>query len=157
MKMQLDLPDVDNSRVVAVIVDKSAFERFKAAYPKRDGANPWQPARIKFETLVKRGVDAEMIIRGVRQLAVEMHASKQLGTRFVPQAITWLNQQRYADSTSAATETPVDQETYWAAVIASYKRFGRWNRYAGPDPESPACRCPRELLIKHGIIQEPSE
>jgi len=37
-----------------------AFDRFKRTYPKRDGANPWQPAKLKFDRLVKGGVDPEM-------------------------------------------------------------------------------------------------
>jgi hypothetical protein len=38
------------------------FDRFKAAYPRRDGANPWQPAEKKFNALVKTGVDPEAMI-----------------------------------------------------------------------------------------------
>lgn len=43
------------------------------------------------------------------------------------------------------------EELDWEAVINSYMRFGIWSRWAGPDPQSPACRCPKELLVKHGI------
>src|SRR5882757_2556515 len=86
-----------------------AFDRFKRTYPKRDGANPWQPAKLKFDRLVKGGVDPEMIIAGARQLAVEEHARGNLGTKFVPQAITWLNQQRYADSACPASDAEPDQ------------------------------------------------
>jgi hypothetical protein len=42
-------------------------------------------------------------------------------------------------------------ENNWDAILETYKTVGRWSRHAGPDPESPACRCPRELLEKHGI------
>lgn len=159
MTMQLNLADVDKSTPVE---KQSAFERFKAAYPKRDGANPWQPARVKFETLVKRGVDAEMIIRGARQLAVEMHATKQIGSRFVPQAITWLNQQRYADMEGyTRANNPegerVAEEKFWEQVLTSYTKFGLWSKWAGPSPDSLSCRCPRELLLKHGIVTEAVE
>ncbi len=126
-----------------------AFERFKKAYPKRDGSNPWQPAKLKFDRLVKGGVDPEMIIRGARQLEVEEHARGNVGTKFVPQAITWLNQQRYADSAGHAPDTGPDE--HWDAILDSYVRFGHWSKYAGPGPDSPACRCPRALLEKHGI------
>jgi hypothetical protein len=127
------------------------FDRFKTAYPKRDGSNPWQPAQRKFETLVKHGVDPEMIIRGARQLAVELHKARQIGTRFVPQALTWLNQQRYADCADSLPAAAADQTFPWDTVISNFKKWGRWSPQAGPDPDSPACRCPREILQRHGL------
>jgi hypothetical protein len=126
-----------------------SFERFKKAYPKRDGANPWKPAEAKFVRLVKSGVDPELIIAGARLLAVEEHARGNIGTKFIPMAVTWLNQQRYADSAEAAPDAEPDQ--HWDAILDSYKRFNHWSRWAGPDPASPACRCPVELLVKHGL------
>jgi hypothetical protein len=125
------------------------FDRFKKAYPKRDGANPWKPAEKKFVALVKSGVNPDLIIAGARQLTVEEHARGNVGTRFIPMAVTWLNQQRYADSAEVAPSAEPDQ--HWDAILDSYKRFNHWSRHAGPDPDSPACRCPVELLVKHGI------
>ena len=122
------------------------FERFKAAYPKREGSNPWKPAEQKFCALVKAGVDPEKIIQAAQQFARD--EAKNVGTRFIPMARTWLNQWRFADiEVKAEAPPPMD----WDAVCISFKKFGRWNRYAGPDPDSPACRCPREILAKHGI------
>jgi hypothetical protein len=39
----------------------------------------------------------------------------------------------------------------WNVVLELYKRTGHWSRWAGPDPESPACTAPRELLEKYGL------
>jgi hypothetical protein len=39
----------------------------------------------------------------------------------------------------------------WNVVIELYKRTGHWSRWAGPDPESPACKAPPDLLEKHGL------
>jgi uncharacterized protein YdaU (DUF1376 family) len=39
----------------------------------------------------------------------------------------------------------------WESVVKTYKIVGRWSRDAGPEPPSPACRCPAELLAKYGI------
>jgi uncharacterized protein YdaU (DUF1376 family) len=39
----------------------------------------------------------------------------------------------------------------WESVVKTYKEVGRWSRDAGPEPPSPACRCPRDILEKHGI------
>ena len=38
----------------------------------------------------------------------------------------------------------------WDAILATYARTGHWSKWAG-HPASPACRAPRELLIKHGL------
>src|SRR5882724_9166517 len=76
---------------------KEAFLQFKAAYPRRDGSNPWQPALKKFETLVKSGVDPELIIAAAVKFSQEEAARGNIGSRFIPQAVTWLNQHRFAD------------------------------------------------------------
>jgi len=44
------------------------------------------------------------------------------------------------------------EETDWEAVCKSYKAFGKWSKWAGPDPDSEACRCPRDVLAKHGLL-----
>lgn len=82
------------------------FTALWAAYPKRLGANPRKPAEIKFNTLVAQGVPPETILAGVRALAAEAKADGSIGTKFVPQAITWLNQERWNDhATQTATRT----------------------------------------------------
>lgn len=124
-----------------------AFERFKKAYPKRAGANPWKPAATKFAALVKSGVDPEKIISAAAAMAIE--EKRKVGTEFIPMAVTWLNQQRYGD-VSAAEATP-RIEDHWVTVLESYRRFKIWSRYAGPDPDSPACRCPLPLLQQYGL------
>lgn len=129
----------------------SDFERFKAAYPKRDGANPWQPAEKKFRALAKTGVDPEIMIAAASSLAREESARGNVGTKFIPQAITWLNQQRFQDqavSSFDAGEGPID----WDAICATYTKLGIWSKHApGNDPQSSSCQCPPEILAKHGI------
>lgn len=39
----------------------------------------------------------------------------------------------------------------WDAVLKTYKAIGHWSRDAGPDLQSPACRCPPEFLEKYGL------
>lgn len=126
-----------------------AFLRFKAVWPKRDGANPWQPAEKKFNALVKTGVDPEIMIAAAKSLAREEFARGNIGTKFIPQAITWLNQQRFQDHAAVAFDAraPLD----WDAVLTSYKKFGHWSREAGPDLSSPACRAPKDMLEKYGL------
>jgi hypothetical protein len=126
-----------------------AFSRFKAAYPRRDGANPWQPAEKKFAALVKTGVDPEAMIAAAAALAREESVRGNAGTKFIPQALTWLNQQRFQDQAVASFDNRAEFD--WDAVLTSYKKFGHWSREAGPDLSSPACRAPKELLEKYGL------
>jgi len=73
------------------------FDAFWAAYPRRDGDNPKVPAQKKFAALVRAGIDPAAIVAGARRRAEEARRRGELGTRFVPQAVTWLTQQRFAD------------------------------------------------------------
>lgn len=82
-----------------------AFKRFEEKYPKRDGANPREPARKKFEAACKGGVDPEAIVGGAERYALECQRKNIVGTEKVAQAITFLSQQRWKDY-PPATETP---------------------------------------------------
>jgi SOS response regulatory protein OraA/RecX len=72
------------------------FETFWRSYPKRQGSNPKKPAAVKFEAAVKRGIDPAIIVRGAENYAADV-AREGTAPRFVAQAITWLNQERWAD------------------------------------------------------------
>lgn len=76
---------------------EEAFKRFREAYPKRDGANPWEPARKKFAALLKSSVDAEAIIAGAQRYADECQRKGLVGTDKVAQATTFLSQRRWED------------------------------------------------------------
>lgn len=73
------------------------FEEFWKAYPKRDGANPKQPARKKFASALKSGTSLEEIQQGARRYRAECDAKRLTGTSLVAQAVTWLNQARWGD------------------------------------------------------------
>jgi hypothetical protein len=75
----------------------SEFEDFWRIYPHRGSfPDPKKPARLKFEAAVTRGVDAGEIIRGAENYRATVEAN---GTepRYVAQALTWLNQERWND------------------------------------------------------------
>lgn len=88
----------------------SKFDEFWKEYPKREGDNPRKPAEKKFNALVKTGVAPELIIAGARQATIDARARGNLGTKFIPQAITWLNQQRFIDCAAASFESAADPE-----------------------------------------------
>lgn len=71
------------------------FEDFWKAYPRRKGDNPRKPAEEKFARLVKSGIDPQTMIDAAKRMAVER--SDQVGTPYIPQAMTWLSQQRWID------------------------------------------------------------
>jgi len=48
--------------------------------------------------------------------------------------------------------TKMDAVFDWESVVKLYTKTGRWSSQAGPDPESSACRCPREILEKHALL-----
>lgn len=83
-------------------VEDSKFEEFWKAYPRRDGPNPRKPAEQKFNALAKTGVDPDVMIAGAKQLAAEEARRGKIGTPYVAQAVTWLNQQRWTDHAATA-------------------------------------------------------
>jgi hypothetical protein len=85
------------SKAVAAVVAGKLFEDFWAAYAKRDGANPKEPAKKRFIAAVMSGEDADAIIAGARGYAEELRRTNKLNTSYVAQAVTWLNQRRWVD------------------------------------------------------------
>lgn len=115
----------------------SRFDEFWAAYPRRDGPNPRKPAEQRFASLVKSGLDPGMMIEAAQKLAADEMARGNVGTRFIPQALTWLNQQRWADH-SAVVEL---QQQQAAANLASKihvktdtPQWRAWAAYLGTPP-----------------------
>ena len=76
---------------------KLTFSDFWAAYPRRRGSNPKAPAEKKFCAAVSSGIDPERIINSAKAYADELRDLQQLGSQFVAQAQTWLNQKRWDD------------------------------------------------------------
>lgn len=79
--------------------DKEIDEEFDDIwpdYPRRQGDNPKKPAKIKFRALVKQGISPFEIYNGMQRLAREV-VKNGTEPRYVPQMITWLNQERWED------------------------------------------------------------
>ncbi len=98
----------EENHTVDSLVDQQ-FDVFWRAYPSRGRhSNPRKPARAKFEAALKRGTVTADIIRGAENFAAYVERE---GTdpKFVPQAKTWLNEERWAQyQEEAATEpTPI--------------------------------------------------
>lgn len=74
-----------------------SFDQFWAIYPKRKGSNPKSPAKKKFTKLVNSGEDADSIIAGAKEYAIQMAEIQKINTEYVAHALTWLNQCRWKD------------------------------------------------------------
>ena len=83
-----------------------AFEQFWKAYPKREGANPKAPARKSFDAAVRSGADPPAIVAGAVAYAAD--PSTKIGTSYVAQAVTWLNQKRWQDHVATSGKVDVD-------------------------------------------------
>jgi hypothetical protein len=75
--------------------DETDFQEFKKAYPKRQGANPWAPARKSFLSAIKRGATAETMIAALN--AGVGYDPEKIGTVYIPRATTWLSEERWKE------------------------------------------------------------
>ncbi|WP_426418221.1 hypothetical protein [Bradyrhizobium genosp. A] len=148
----------ENSRPVSDRTGESElsrFDEFWKAYPKRDGDNPRKPAEAKFNALVKTGLHPQMLIDAIRKYAID-NAGK-IGTPYIPQAQTWLNQQRWTDHAAVAALAQLGGEAAQFPIEDAVKMFakgGYWSRYAGPAPGLAGCKAPDELLAKYGLLPD---
>ena len=137
----------DTCAVVKPTRTDEKFEEFWKSLPKRDGANPKEPARKLFEAAVKSGEDPEAIIAGARQCA--RAESKNAGTPYIPQAVNWLRDKRWRDYGQQIAEhgAPFD----WEADDKLKATIGVSSKHAGPEPGAVGCRAPAEILQKYGL------
>lgn len=151
-RVQITDTDKKDIRAVAKATrpSDSHFEKFWEVYPKRDGANPKEPARKKFETAVKNGHDPGEIIAAAARYAAEMRGKGQERTPYVAQSKTWLEQARWRDYPPVApvTHSPVIPNEF---AVKLFRETGRWNVAYGPEPDKPGCRAPPEFLAKFGF------
>jgi len=134
--------------------EPSRFEEFWQVYPRREGGNPRKPAETKFDALVKAGTDPQVMIDAAKKLASDEAARGNIGSRFIPMASTWLNQQRWSDHAEVAAAEPAPGdgiEAQLEGAVRMYAKNGFWSRWAGPAPGMTGCRASAELLAKHGL------
>lgn len=140
-----------DSRPKPVECAPSRFEEFWKSYPRRLGDNPRKPAEEKFNRLVKTGVDPAVMIEAVKAMALTKAAD--VGTQFIPQAVTWLNQQRWIDHAAVAFEKPPDLN-----IEDQVERFSRglpWSsKWYGPEPGHSGCKASSEVLAKYGLLPD---
>ena len=95
----------EHIHTVASLADQQ-FEVFWRTYPsRRPHPNPKKTARAKFKAALERGVAAADIIRGAENFAAYVER-EGINPRFVAQAQTWINQERWTQYQEAAGGEP---------------------------------------------------
>ncbi|MGX1417436.1 helix-turn-helix domain-containing protein [Bradyrhizobium elkanii] len=103
-------------------------------------------------------VDA--VDRSVFRLVNHSRDKGTLSQNWQAKARNWIDRDavdRPPDRPVIVDKGSADTDKAWNDILLTYVRTGNWTRHVdqfGPDPSSPACRAPRHLLIKHGIIRE---
>ena len=92
-KTEASTVTVTSTVISNIYIDK--FNLFWSAYPKRKGANPKEPARKKFISLCKNGVDPDKMIKGAKLYNAER--AKENDPKYTCQAVVFLNQGRYSE------------------------------------------------------------
>ncbi len=96
----------DTKKETVASLPTRQFEIFWRTYPsRRPHSNPKKPARAKFEAAVKRGVAAADIIRGAEHYG-DYVEREHTDAKYVAQAKTWLNEERWTQYKEAAVTEP---------------------------------------------------
>lgn len=124
------------------------FGQFWKAYPRRKSKDG---ARRKFQALLKRGIDPNVIVTGARRYAM-LCASLGTELQFMKHPTTWLNNGCWEDDDLPAlpdASGPRDHSPdKWRRMIdlvisGEYP----WEESSmGPPPGHPECVCPKELI-----------
>lgn len=73
------------------------WETLYSVFPKRAGGNGKATARLKFLALIASGSDPDLVISGAERYRISMEEAGNIGTPYVKQISTWLNQRGYLD------------------------------------------------------------
>jgi uncharacterized protein YdaU (DUF1376 family) len=84
------------------------FLRLKSVFPERDKPNPWAKAKPIWDRLLAKGEDPERIIVGANAYRRAVENGGEIGTKFVAQITTFLNQRRWEDYANVQEFAPVE-------------------------------------------------
>ncbi len=122
-------------------------EREAESVTSRDQWRPSEPDWIDAVTKLGEAAATSELIK-FREIDRGMLAAKAPRWRvWVQRAIDYAAKNKTPPSPPPSTEKGFD----WEAVVRTWLKTGYWSPQAGPDPESPACRCPREIVEKCSI------
>lgn len=132
---------------------ESEFEKnFWPRWPSREGSDPRKPALMAY-TRARRKHTMEAILAGLSRDLETWTASQALGSRMIPMAQTWLNQERWIGkhgATQPRTDiTPEEARAIksWSQLVPVLQRFNIDPYAFGSEP----ARLRREFVRKNGI------
>jgi hypothetical protein len=116
----------------------------------------WRPDDVRWDAACRK-LGVAMATRELNKF-ISHHRAK--GTVFKNWNFGWdkwlLQSEQWRPKTPATTEMPVfstPADIDWRNVLTFYKKSGIWSKWAGPDPNSPACKAPPELLREFGLLK----
>lgn len=111
-------------------VQKGVSENFEilwAAYPRRDGANPKEPARKAYISAIQSGVEHSDIAAGVERYAADEQRRNHIGTPYVAQFVTWLRQRRWVSEEQPKAQSPPQLQQVF--VVEGSDAWREWCDY----------------------------
>lgn len=146
--------------------EPEGFDEFWAAYPKRDGDNPRKTAVRAYAKVIRHGLKPAALMAAVRAYSEELAAKGRIGTEFVAQASTWLNQERFDrfnGRPDPAEAKPSGPDTYLANLTDDDWRghVRRWRSTGGQwplarrtePPDDPRTKVPGAILAEFDLSQ----
>lgn len=109
-----------------------------------------QPALSRVALWLSKGYAPSMVLDVVKELLARNPTVSSLNYFDAALAERHTNQPM-APSERAAASASIDMDK----IAALYAKTGVWSKYAGPEPGMIGCRCPAEILQKHGIAVMP--
>lgn len=136
---------------------RAAFDRFKAAYPKRP-ENGWAAAGVAFEKLAKAGVDLDLMVRAASAYAV-FAAANVPDPKFIPMAKKWLAERRFEDfqeevpasAEQPSPEPPPEHPFDWAKGMVPDRAWASWFAHLVVivDPTGVQIIAPTQFALDH--------
>jgi hypothetical protein len=113
----------------------------------------FQPLPEAIERCHEQGATDAEIDSEVRKFVATQQAKQAFSANWDASWAKWWENWKPHKDKQVKPKTPRDRTAPvdWDAVLTGYKKFGHWSRDAGPDLDSPACRCPPEMLEKYGL------
>lgn len=119
--------------------------RVKIVKAFEDGRSPNLPDTARAELWLSQGYDPAIIVAVVRDLVSKNPSISSLNYFDKP----------IRDAHAQRNPTPVERkETPWLEWAKRYREHHEWPMALGPDPGSPGCRCPPDVLRAAGIDPE---
>ena len=135
------------------------FEAFWAAYPKREGGNPKEPAFKKWKARLKSDVEKEEMLAGARGYAFAMRGKD---AQYVAMAQTWIGQARWEQYAAQDPQVRQQQEPQakaaqsdnlvkigWRHNEELYDFAARWKLEQEPD-----YRCGDFVSVPQWLVDE---